>query len=229
MNQSPLQNTSLASLQNLVNPTSSSASSPSITGAGPAAASSLEGVLNSQPQDLTSYFQTNVFDPLNKTFQQQTLPGIASFFGGSLGGPQSTAAADAVGQATGNFEDTLASTQGNLALAEANQNQTNKLNAAEALPGVANEPLQQLMALLGAGGVTPGLQQQNVGNQLTGFQDVAQQTQSILSDLVNFLATQTQTAANQPVVQGGQSGILTGILTALAGNQGIGNAIGGRI
>jgi len=202
----------LAALQNLVAPVGGNTTNPAIAGAAPQAATSLESILSGSPQDLQSYFKTNVFDPLNQAFQQDTLPAINSAMGASLGGPQSTAAADSVARATNNFENTLAATQGDLAYRTAQQDITNKLTAASALPGVANQPLQQLMTLLGAGGTVPGLEQQNVTNQLQGFQDVSGNTQKILGDLIAFLGQQTLTPANQNIANGGSSGAAGGLM-----------------
>lgn len=224
VNLSGLQNTSLQALQDLIGGSKTAAQGgQNLQGQ---AQNTLTNVMNSSPQDLTSYFKTNIFDPLNDTFQNTTLPSIASFFGGSLGGPQSAAAATAVGDASKSFEQTLASTQGQLAYNTAEQNIANKLSAANQVPTLANEGLQQLISILGGGSVDTQNQQQNVQNQLSGTNQTNQTIQQQLLDLIAYLNVQTQTPANQAVSSSGSTGLLGGVLGGLAGNAGLGSALG---
>ena len=220
---SQLQSTSLDALQNLVNPAAQAAQS--VAPAQKTAIDTLTNVQNSTPQDLTGYYQTNVLQPLQDTFQNVTLPSIVSALGGSEGGPQSTAAVQGVTQAAKNFGNTLAGTQGNLALNTAQLNTSNKLAAAGQTPSVTAAPQNTLNTTLTAGGIPQELAQQSLTaqNQQQQLQNTNQQQQ--LADLLQLLGTKTTTTST-PVVNPGQSGLLTSALGGLAGNSGFGSSLG---
>lgn len=216
---SNLQNVSLAGLEGAVPGASGAA-------AGGGALQSqgqntLASILGSQPTDLTSYFKTNVFDPLNQTFQGTTLPSIMSALGGSAGGPQSTASAKAVTDATNQFEQTLASTQGNLALQQGQLNTQNKLTAAGQVPGMAASPITSLLSLLSAGAVPTQQQQSNQQQLLNLFNQNQNQTQTGIVDLLNAIFGKTTTPNNTVVTPGFSGGLNQ------QGASSIGNLLGG--
>lgn len=187
------------------------------------AMNALNNILTTGAQNYQPYYQANVVQPLTQQFEQTTLPNIVSALGGSLGGPQSTAAMQGVTQAANNFENTLASANTSLAFNTAQQAAQNQLTAANESTAVSQAPINTLTSLLSAGAVPQQTQQtadtaayQNYLTQM-GF------TQQDITNLLSFLNTQTQTAANQHVVMPGQSGALSAVL----GNAGLGSALGG--
>lgn len=180
------------------------------------AETALQKILQGGPQDLTGYYKTNVLDPLNQTFQQVTLPSIVSALGGSAGGPQSTAAQSAVAQATNNFMNTLAATQGGLAYQTGQADFANKLQAAQLTPGVTAAPTNTAAALTNLGGVSQANQQAALTAQYQDYLNQQKFTQQGIGDVLQYLNTQTQTAANQPVASQGSSGSLGSILGGIA-------------
>lgn len=186
------------------------------------AQNALTGILNSGPTDLNSYYQTNVLAPLQKTFQDVTLPSIMSASGGSAGGYESTSQNDLLARAASDFSTTLAATQGGLAFQTGQQNITNKLQAAQESPALSAAPTSILGQILSAGGVPQGNAQTSLSNLYNQYLQTQQFSQTGIQDLLAFLGIPTQTAANQPVVQGGSSGLLSSLL----GNSGLGTAAG---
>jgi hypothetical protein len=179
---SGLQNTSLAALeQGVPGAQGALAGSGKLQGQGQTA---LGGILTGGPQDLQKYYETNVFAPLNRTFQQTTLPSIASALGGSAGGPQSTAAAKAYSDAGTNFMQQLAATQGQLAFDTGQADIRNKISAAQQVPGMAASPLQSLLSFLTAGGVPTQQDMTNKALQYKQYVDEQARTQAAISDLM---------------------------------------------
>lgn len=216
---SPLQTTSLDALQNLV--TGSGRAGAGASGVQSADLATLTKIMQGQPTDLNSYYNTNVLQPLQHTFETTTLPAIMSALGGSQGGPRSTAAVSGVTDASNNFMNTLAATQGDLALKTGQLNTTNQLTAASQTPAAAASPLTALINELTAGAVPQQLSQTALTLPYQQFQYNQQQTQTALTDLINLLAAKT-TTTTQPVVSPGQPGLLGGLL----GNAGLGSSFG---
>lgn len=208
------QTASLAGLENFASGNNSSSAGQQN------AISTLNGVMNSTPQDLTGYYNTNVLNPLKQTFNQTTMPSIVSALGGSAGGAQSTAAQNSVAQAANNFSNTLAQTQGTLAYDTGQANITNKLAAANNMPTVSQSPIQSLLSTL-QGGTNAQTAQQSADNATAaGVNQTNNNTQTMLADILNLLG-QNQQIQSQPVVLGGQNGLLSSLL----GSAGTGSSL----
>ena len=180
----------------------------------------LNNILTSGPQNYQPYYQANVVQPLTQQFEQMTLPNVVSALGGSLGGPQSTAAVQGVTQAANNFENTLASANTSLAFNTAQQTAQNQLTAANEATAVSQSPINALTSLLSAGGVPQTTQQ---AADTAGYQNYLNQmgfTQNDITNLLSFLGTQTQTAANQNIVTPQAPGMLSGLLAGLGAGGG---------
>lgn len=208
----PLQSASIATAGGL-----QSGEGGAVTQVGPTQATgltTLQQILQSGPQDLNSYYQSNVLTPLKTTFEQTTLPDIVSALGGSAGGYQSTAASKAVSDATNNFMNTLAATQGQLAYQTGQQNISNKLQAAGLIPQVGAAPLATLAGTTALGGVAQQNQQQFLTNLYNAYLQQNNYGQTAIGDMLTYLGIPTQTAANQPVSSPGQPGLLSSALGA---------------
>lgn len=164
---SPLQQAMLASLMGAGQ--GSAAPAAQAGGAQTAALDTLTNVAGSSPNDFQPYFKSNVEQPATQTFNETTLPGIVSALGGNLGGPRSTAAVQGVAKAGQDFNNTLMASRDNLALQALQQNQANKLQAAQMTPAVAASPLTTLLETLQAGAVPTTLAQSNQAAQYTDY------------------------------------------------------------
>jgi hypothetical protein len=213
----PLQNMSLDALTAALGGAQSAGTG---TGQGQSTAiNTLQSVENQTAPDLTSYYNTNVLQPLQHTFEQTTLPNIVSALGGNQGGPQSTAAQGAVGDAANNFMNTLASTQAQIALQQQQATTNNRIGAASAATAVNQAPIQTLMSILQAGGVPQQIQQTGDTAQAQNYYQGQQGYQTGLSDLLNLLSQKT-TNANDVVVDPGSQGLLSSVISAFAGGAG---------
>ena len=213
-NLSGLQTSSLAGLENAVGSVGTAAQTSGQTSTD--ANKSLQGILNGSPTDLTDYYNTNVYAPLKKTFEETTLPSIMSASGGSIGGPRSTAGVKAITDASRDFGDTLASTQSKLAYDTAQADAKNKLTAAGLAPSVDSSAINMLSSLLSAGSVPTTLEQSNKSLQYKTYTDEQAQTQQFLSDLLTYLGTKTQ-GENSVAVTPSTQGLLGQVLSAVAG------------
>ena len=188
------------------------------------AINTLNSVMGSTPQDLTGYYNTNVLNPLKQTFGQITMPSVVSALGGSAGGAQSTAAQNAVAQAANNFSNTLAQTQGTLAYDTGQSNITNRMAAANNMAAASQSPVQMLMNVLQGGTTAQQAQQTADTATATGVNQTNTNTQTILADILALLG-QNQQVQSQPVVLGGQNGLLSSLL----GSAGTGSALLGLL
>lgn len=198
--------------------TTAASMTPSTIGTGMGA---LQGILGSQPQDLSSYFSSSVLAPMEQTLQQQTLPGIMSAAGGSVGGYQSTSESDAIGNAISSAYGGAANTMANTAYQTAQQTQANQVNALNQLATVTGLPMNLLTAALGGGTALQAAQQSPLTKAFADYTQGLTNTQDFVKAIVSYLQQQTLTPANQNVAQGGQQGALGQFFTGIA--QGVGN------
>lgn len=177
----------------------------------------LSDLLTKTPSSYQGYYNTNVFEPLLKAFGTSGLSDISSATGGTAtnaaggaaGGGAGTSAA--TGRAAGQFGTTLGSTEGALTYQTTEQNNSNIINALKTLSSVTGSSVNDLSTIL-SGGVQGQTAQQNYLDALfKNYQTGVTSTTQFLKDLSTYLGTQTQTAANQPVVQSGSSGALSGL------------------
>lgn len=203
------------------------------TGSGPASTTlnNASGALNNiltgnqiTPEQEAQYFQTSVAAPLEKTFQQQTLPSIEGFFGRSAGGTQGSDYSKTVANATGQLNDTLAQQATNLAFNTQQQNFANQLSAAQLSPGVASAGLNQLLSVLGAGTQQQNVAQQGLTNQYSEFQRQQGQTQSYIQDFIQAALGGTQ--GNNLVGLPGSTGLLPSFVGSTGGSLGLASLLG---
>lgn len=177
----------------------------------------LSDLLTTTPSSYQGYYDKNVFSPLLSAFGGSALGDIAAATGGTAtnaaggtaGGGAGTGAA--TGRALSQLGTTLGSTEGGLTYQTTEQNQSNIINALKTLSGVVGAPTTDLSTIL-SGGVTSQTDMQNYLDALYKNYTTGQtSTTQFLKDLSTYLGVQTQTAANQPVVQQGQSGALSGL------------------
>lgn len=191
------------------------------------AINTLEGVENSGPADFSNYYKTAVEQPLEQTFNQQTLPSLQRAFAASAGGGSSSDYMSGVNQAADNLDSTLAGAASSTALSEYNTNQTNKLNAASELGGLYSLPTAALGSILNAQGQVQQTQQATDTNAEQFAQQGVQNNQSLAQLLAQFLGTPT-TASNNTVVTPGQSSGIGQLLSGLGSIGGLfGNNAGG--
>lgn len=236
---SPLQLTSLAGLENIAQnaPTGASASQDALTGASTDALYKL--LTKGAPQiDATDVIQKSVIDPLMQQWNQRILPSVIGKYAGSAGGTYSSDAEKARQSAASDLETNIANAAGNLGFqaAQANQNATlSGLNTALwQTPSIASLPstlqgenANLLYNLLQAGGVPYSIAEQQITGGLNAQLNTQQQTQQKLADLI--AAFSPQTLQSNTTVSGGSSGLLPSLLGGLAGNSGLGTALGSWI
>ncbi len=231
---SGLQTNSLAGIENLVNTYAGAplSSVRSVTDPLNKAIGGVEGLIGSNPVsmiDPTKAFNQGVVQPLTDDFTQRVIPSISGQYGSSAGGTFSSDQQLSRQQAGTNLGRTLAQEGSKFTLQadEANQaaqaeNAGITLSAAGLLPGLVETPLKLDLAQMGllSGGLSAGaVPQQTQQTQLSGqFQDyegILQQIQQRLADALGLGTASTQ--QTQSVVNPGQSGFLTSLLSALAG------------
>lgn len=215
---SSLQNTSLAALEASAPGIAKAATNGAAGETQTASMDALRSILGSKPEDLTSYYKTNVFDPLNRTFQQNTLPTVLSALGGSIGGPQSTGAQRAIGDVTNTFDQTLAATQAQLAHQAIQDLVQNKIAAAQQVPSATAAPIANLLSLLAAGKVPTDLNQANLKALYDEFTAQNNRKQTGISDLLNFIFSKTTTIPNSTIVDPGSPGLTASSFNGLGGN-----------
>lgn len=179
------------------------------------AISTLEGINNSSPANFSQYYQDSVVQPLEQTFNQQTLPSIERAFAGG-GGTNGSDYAFGVNQAGLNLDNSIANAASSTALTEYNDNQQNKLAASSELGTLANQPLNALSTALGAQTQVQTTQQtaDTLGEQYSQ-QGVTNNT-TFANLLQQLLNTQT-TASNDVVAQQGTPSALGSLLGGLGG------------
>lgn len=206
---SSLENTSLAALENMAMQYSAPGTAPAGSGAATtgAANTALQGILQGGPQDFQKYFKSAVFDPALRDFQEKTLPAISSQFGRSAGGAYGSDRMKAVDFATRDFTTALEQARAGLGFQTAQQDVTNKLNAANMSGGVSSAPITNLVQLLSSGGVPRSVEQTQLGGEYTEFQRQQNQFSQAIAQALGFLGTPTIFQPNT-VVTGGQEGLL---------------------
>lgn len=209
---------------NLGSATSAASGVPATTSTG---LTSLSNVLSSQPQDLTSYFTSNIFNPTEQTLTQSTLPGIMSSAGGSVGGYESTSESNAVADAIGSAYSGMAGTAANTAYTTAQQNVTDKTNALNQLSTITGLPSSTLSTILGAGTTAQTAQQTSLSKAYSDYTQGLTNTQDFISAITDYLSQQTLTAANQYSATSGTSGMLGSILSGLGSALGKSNLFSG--
>lgn len=185
----------------------------------------LSGVLSTQPQDLSSYFQSSLLAPAEQTLQQTTLPGIMSSAGGSVGGYQSTSESSSIADAIGSAYSGLASSLGSTAYDTAQTATSQQTQALSQLSTITGIPANTLSTILSAGTTTQGAQQTYLSKLYSDYQQGLTNTQTFVQNIVDYLNTQTMTAANQAVSSGGSSGLLGSLFSGL-GNSTLGTSLG---
>lgn len=205
---------------NLGSAASAASSTPSTVSSG---LTGLSNVLSSQPQDLTSYFQSNILAPTEQTLTQTTLPSIMSSAGGSVGGYQSTSESNAVADAIGSAYSGMAGTAANTAYTTAQQNVTDKTNALNQLSTITGLPSSTLSTILGAGTTAQTAQQTSLSKAYSDYTQGLTNTQDFINAITDYLSQQTLTAANQYSATSGTSGMLGSILSGLGSSLGKSN------
>ncbi len=120
---------------------------------------SLLDLLTAQPTDIEELFKTGVEDPLLRTFEERTLPGIRQQFAGN----QAFFGGERIGAEERGREDltrVLAEARANAVLGEVGATRQAKLQALGLAPDIGIQPAREtgadignLISLLGAGGV----------------------------------------------------------------------------
>ena len=194
----PLQQSSLAAMEqaamNAASPTSGTATSTD----------ALKGILNAQPQDLTSYFKQAFVDPAMQTFNQDIMPALEGKFKGLAG--YGSDFATAAGRAASDTMTGIGASEAD-AIQKALQAQTqNKIGAATALSGVTGADTTNLLNLQAGGGVAQATEQAPLLAAYNEFQRKQAAGQANIQDILKALGVQTQT----PVVVPGTAGFLQG-------------------
>jgi hypothetical protein len=209
----------------------------------PGAETAVTGALNALPAaqsfqapqiDPSAAFQSGVVQPLTQNFNENVLPAIAGQFGASAGGATNTGSLMARETAGQQLDTTLADTGAQYALGAAQSNQSADLAANQqrlaalglasplattsaTLPGTtAASNANPLIAILQALGLPQSTQQ----TQISGSYNTGQMS---IADLIASALQPTQ--QTNAVGTGGSTGLLQSLLSGLAGNAGIGNAI----
>lgn len=211
-----LQGTSLAAMeQAALGAATPTAGGYGMGGTSGASAAALTDVMNQQPQDLTSYFQSTIVDPAMQAYQQQVLPQLQRQFSGISGFGSDKQTAEGI--AAGNLATGIASAMGTASQNALQQQQANKIAAAQGLSGVGATDINNLLNLQAGGGAAQAVAQQPLTAQYNAYQaQQAQQSQNI-NQLLQALGIQTQT----PVVQAGSPGLFGG-----SGGSAIGSIVG---
>lgn len=209
----PLQISSLSGLENLA----SQINSGKLPGQGiqNTAQNTINSLLTAKPQDTSDYFKTNVFDPLNREFTQNTLPTVLSALGQSVGGVHSTAADQAISRVTNDFASTLARAQSDIARNELARVDANRIPAIAAATQLGNDmnktPLDLLLGVLSGAQIGQQTEDAALRAQYGEFARGQQNTQAIIDQMLRFIADPTQ--QRDPVaVTPGSTGLLGNIL-----------------
>lgn len=215
---SPIQNTALGGAADFLQTLSAGPNSRVNTNASTA----LNQVLGAGPQDLTNYFNASIAAPLDKNFADSVLPAIIGQAGRSAGGAYSQDVFDNIGKATDSLEQSKASALASATTSALQSQQQNKLAGSQIAGGVSAGGMTPILAALQAGAV----QQQPAQQQFSTDQNLyAQLLQYMLANTSQAEQFGTAGTMNQ-VVQPGQTGFIPGMASGLAGNQGLGNALG---
>lgn len=186
--------------------------------------STVQSLMTQGPQDFTDYYRTNVEQPLTQTFQERTLPTILSALGGSLGGPQSTAAVQGVTKAGRDFENTLAATSSKLAFDTGQATANRQLAAASAAPAIARSPIDTLIQTLTAGGTEQATRQAADTAKYTDYLKQQGFKQQDIANLLALLGLNTQ-VADQNVVDPGSPGLVGTFLGSQGGSSAAGSIL----
>lgn len=208
---SGLENTSLAALENAVNTV---------------AQLGAEGAAYQAPKiDSTEAFRTGVVQPVTNDFLGRTLPSIAGKYGAGAGGAFSSDALGARQTASEDVARALSETGSKFAYDASKANQAADLAAAGVRQSSGTSLIQSLLGALQGGAVPRQVQQ----TELTGrYQDWLSQLNQRQSLLANMIAAATGTTQQTVGVgSGGSSGLIPGLLGGVAGNSGLGTALGG--
>jgi hypothetical protein len=212
---SGLEKTSLAALeQQAMNQTSPT--NPA-TGATAAAGTALTDIFNQGPQSFEDYYQTNVENPAIQDFSQKTIPAISAAFARSAGGTYGSDRAKAIGTATKDLTDSLVKARSGLAFNTQQQNTSNKIAAAGALPtlGAAGTGvINNLATILAAGGVPRSVEQTDLSGKYADFQRQQQAGAQAIAQALGFLGTPTIFPPNT-VVNPGSQGFLSQAVQSL--------------
>ena len=152
--------------------------------------------------------------PLEQTFNQQTLPSIERAFAGG-GGTNGSDYAFGVGQAGLNLDNSIANAASSTALSEYNQNQQNKLTASSELGSLSTTPLTALDDIFNAQSTVQQSQQNADTLNQQASQTGVTNNQSFAQLLDQFLGINT-TSPNDVVAQQATQGSLGSILQGLS-------------
>lgn len=177
------------------------------------APNALAGVLNAGPQDLTNYFNKAIAGPLDTNFANTTLPTLISQAGRSAGGIYSQDNTNNIGRATDSLEMAKGSALATASTNALQQQQQNKIAAAQAVPNLTSNPIQ--MALQ-AGGVEAQPQMEQLQNMMQLYGIDMQALLQQLGTAAGFGTAQTENTVALP----GQQGVIQSMLNAFAGAAG---------
>jgi len=172
---------------------------------------SLIDILTKGPEDIDAFIESNITNPLLKTFNEETRPAISARFADQFFGSNRR---EADARANEDLQDTLFKGISAAQLQSREFDTNSKLTAAGLAPGVTNAGMKELLELLEAGSVSREVQtSQNLG-EFERFNN-AKDREAELARIINgFLGIQglENIVTNDP----GSSGILAPALTAAA-------------
>lgn len=170
------------------------------------------------PNPTIDMFNTSVRNPAIKEFNEEILPGIAEKYAGQNAG-RSGAVLKTMADAGSDLESSLSGLLSQYLYDAENQNTQNNLSkylnfentGASILPGLIDQPLQEIQGLSGIAGVQQGLDQ----NQLTEDYQKWEYGQNYNNPWLQYLNTLLGLQTTTPVVNPGTPGLLQSLLPAL--------------
>lgn len=197
-----------------------------VAGTGSASLDALNKLYNTTPTDFTNYYQTAVAGPLERNFQQRTLPSITSALARSSGGAYGSDASKNVDFATQDLLTQEGIDLSTLAYNSVNQANQTVLGALGQTPGLTGSVLSNLGSGLSAATLPTSYQSALDTASYQAFLNQIGQGQGSLSNMLSYIGMPNIQAGGQSVVNPGQTGLIPSLLASLGGNQGFGSAVG---
>lgn len=156
-----LQNVSLTALEQMAlgNASNNAANQSSIK--------ALTDFTNAGPVDINDYFNSSVQDPMLRDFQNKVLPQLTQRFSGQAGFGSDRMRQEQL--VTNDMMNILANSRTNMAFNAQNQANTNKMQAAIALPGVTSAGINDMLNMQQGGNRQNAIDQTMLDNQYKDF------------------------------------------------------------
>jgi hypothetical protein len=185
------------------------------------AGKALTDVANATPQDLTTYYQKSIVDPATQAFQQNIMPELTRRFSGNAGYGSDRILQEGI--AAGNATTSISKAMADASLTSLQEQQRNKIVAAQGLTALQSGRLNDLLGLQTGGANQRAQDQMPLSAAYTEFQRQEEQKKQRIADLLAALGQRAN--ENITTVLPGSTGIIQGAANGLG--QALGKKLGG--